>query len=177
MPHPAAVTTAARDETLAAALYTEYEARIFRYIAARTGSLAEAEDLTSQTFLKALEGLRRGQVPQNETAWLFGIARHVLADHYRGLRKHASLDDADTVANPAIRLDDDISMRMEMERVARALASIAPDRAEALALRIFGNLSTIEVARIMGKSPGAVKVLVFRATQDLRNRLGYRGED
>jgi RNA polymerase sigma-70 factor, ECF subfamily len=168
---------AASDDSLAEALYTAYEARLFRYIAARVGSLPEAEDLTSQTFLKALEGLRRGQVAQNEAAWLFGIARHVLADHYRGLRKLAPLDEAETVAVSAIRLDDDVSMRMEMERIARALASIAPDRAEALALRIFGNLSTHEVARIMGKSPGAVKVLVFRATQDLRSRLGYRRED
>jgi RNA polymerase sigma-70 factor, ECF subfamily len=176
MPVSASIVVVPRDEDLIEELYSEYERRIYRYIAARVGSSAEAEDLASQTYLKAIETLQRGYIAQNSAAWLFGIARHIVADHYRSRRKVSSLDDAEGIAAPEHRLDEAIATQFQLERVADALASLAPDRAEALALRIFGDLSSAEVAEVMGKSPGAVKLLIYRAIQDLRSRLSYMEE-
>lgn len=62
---------------------------------------------------------------------------------------------------------------LEIERVLRTLQVIAPERAEALALRVFGGLTSAEVAVVMGKSEAAVKMLVFRAVHDLRDRLAF----
>jgi RNA polymerase sigma-70 factor (ECF subfamily) len=69
-------------------------------------------------------------------------------------------------------LEEIVEQRLKMERVAKGLRSIAPERAEALALRIFGGLNAAEVGTVMGKSEAAVKMLVHRAVGDLQARLG-----
>jgi RNA polymerase sigma-70 factor (ECF subfamily) len=152
-------------------LYQQLADRVTRYIAIRVGSARVAEDLAAETFLRALEAMRRGRGGRNPQAWVFGIARHVVADHYRHRSRVVPLEAAQNVAeggpNPAELTDQ----QLKLERVAAALEALAPDRAEALALRIFGGLSTVEVAETLGKSPQAVKMLVYRAVQDLQERL------
>jgi RNA polymerase sigma-70 factor (ECF subfamily) len=152
-------------------LYQQLADRVTRYVAARVGATQLVEDLAAQTFLKALEGMRRGKGGRDMHAWVFGIARHVVADHYRSRRRNVSLD-----AVHELEADDPTpaqitQQQLKLERVAEALQAIAPERAEALALRIFGGLSTAEAAEALGKSPQAVKMLVYRAVQDLQERL------
>lgn len=152
-------------------LYQQLADRVTRYIAIRVGSTRVAEDLTAETFLKALEAMRRGRGGRNLQAWVFGIARHVVADHYRHRRRIVSLEAAEDVAQAGPTPAEITDEQLKLERVAAALEALAPDRAEALALRIFGGLSTVEVAETLGKSPQAVKMLVYRAVQDLQERL------
>lgn len=154
-------------ETAFEALYEAHANRLTRYIAARVGTQQTAEDLAAQTFLKALEGMRLGRGVRNQTAWLFGIARHVVADHYRQQRKTLPLEAA--VAVESNTLFERVDQQMLLEQVAAALEKLSPLRAEALALRIFGGLTTKEAARVMRRSPRAVKMLVYRGVQDLQN--------
>jgi len=70
-----------------------------------------------------------------------------------------------------------VAARLRLEQVARALRAIAPERAEALALRVFAGLSPAEIAAVMGKSEAAVKMLVSRAVHDLRQRLGGEADE
>jgi RNA polymerase sigma-70 factor (ECF subfamily) len=104
-------------------------------------------------------------------AWVFGIARHVVADHYRHRRQSIPLEAVQELAAAGPTLAEITEEQLKLERVATALKALAPDRAEALALRIFGGLSTAEAAETLGKSPQAVKMLVYRAVQDLQERL------
>lgn len=153
------------------AFETLYEAQsdgITRYIAARVGTRQLAEDLAAQTFLKALEAMRRGKGGRNLTAWLFGIARHVVADYYRQHKLTLPLEAAAGVGE-AIAPGDIVERRLRLEQVAAALNVLSPPRAEALALRIFGGLTTKETAQVMGRTPRAVKMLVYRGVQDLQN--------
>jgi RNA polymerase sigma-70 factor (ECF subfamily) len=152
-------------------LYQQIADRVTRYIAVRVGSTQVAEDLAAQTFLEVLEAMRRGREGRNLQAWVFGIARHVVADHHRGRHRTLSLTAARSVLAPGPALAEIADRQLKLERVAAALQALAPDRAEALALRIFGGLSTVEVAETLGKSPQAVKMLVYRAVQDLQERL------
>ena len=154
------------------ALYQQLADRVTRYIAVRVGTTQVAEDLAAQTFLKVLEAMRRGKGGRNMQAWVFGIARHVVADHYRHQRRTIPLEAIQDAAMAGSTLAEITDQQLKLERVAAALQALAPDRAEALALRIFGGLSTVEAAETMGKSPQAVKMLVYRAVQDLQERLG-----
>lgn len=150
-------------------LYRRYVERVYAYHLIRTSSREEAEDLTSLTFLSALEGIsgyrRQGSFP----AWLFSIARRKLADHYR--RPYTlSLDIAEETGGS---LEEAVDHKFRIQQVGRALMTIDPDRVEALSLRIFGQLSTAEISSLLSKSEGAVRNLVYRALQDLRKQLAF----
>jgi RNA polymerase sigma-70 factor (ECF subfamily) len=157
-----------------AELYRRYLTRVYRFSLIRTGSVPDAQDITAQTFLTALKGLKnyRGE---NFGAWLFGIARHKLADHYRRRPAQVSLDSITEIEILAseLSLDETVSGRLTLERVNTALLAIASDRAEALSLHIFGGLSMAEIGVIMGRSESAVKMLAHRALTDLRQRLEH----
>lgn len=159
------------DDRAFTALYQQLADRVTRYIAVRVGTTQVAEDLAAQTFLKVLEAMRQGKGGRNMQAWVFGIARHMVANHYRSRRRIISLEAVYDVAEGGPTLAEITDQQLKLERVAAALEALAPDRAEALALRIFGGLSTVDVAEMLGKSPQAVKMLVYRAVQDLQERL------
>jgi RNA polymerase sigma-70 factor (ECF subfamily) len=157
-------------------LYYRYLTPIYRYHLARTGHVQEAEDLTAQTFLTALESIRSFRGQGSFASWLFGIASHKLADHFRHTRDELPLEEAEQLHSPEPLPDETVHDRLEMARVARVLRVISPERAEALVLCLFGGLSLSEAARTVGKSEAAVKMLVHRGLCDLQERLTARLE-
>jgi RNA polymerase sigma-70 factor, ECF subfamily len=163
---------AALDPGVFGELYQRHAERVYRFHLARTGSIADAQDLTTQTFLAALEGIRSYRGSGSFGGWLFGIARNKVALHYRSRRSEAPLDDAETAPDPAPSPEALASRRLQMTAVSQALARIPPERAEAIELCIFADLTAGQAAQAMGKSEAAVKMLVMRGLRDLRARLG-----
>lgn len=162
---------AVRDPEAFTELYHRYLPGIYRYHLARTGHKQEAEDLTAQTFLTALESISSFRAQGNFSSWLFGIASHKLADHYRRLRVELPLEEAEQVHSPVPLPEEIVSQRLDLARIARVLSLISPDRAQALVLCLFGGLSLSEAAQAVGKSEAAVKMLVHRGLCDLQERL------
>lgn len=154
-------------------LYRRYVDQVYRYCYSRVGRRADAEDLTAQTFLAALQGLPDYDGRGAFAAWLFGIARHKCADHHR--RAYANpcepLDALHGPPDPAVA-DPERSAYMNgvLDCIRRALDALTPDRCEALQLRFWGGLKHREVAAVMGRSEDAAKMLVWRAVRDLRER-------
>ncbi|MEW6288085.1 MAG: RNA polymerase sigma factor [Chloroflexota bacterium] len=161
---------AVSDAEAFAELYRRHVTRVYRYHIAHTGSVKDAEDLTSQTFLAALEGIRsfRGDAPF--AAWLMGIASRRRALFFRGRRREVPLEAVEYYPNPAPPTDKAAALRLQIASVARALRRISPDRAEAVILHFFGGLKHSEAARVLGKTEAAVKMLVSRGLQDLREQ-------
>jgi len=157
-------------------LYRRYLPGIYRYHLARTGHVQEAEDLTAQTFLTALESIRSFRGQGSFSSWLFGIASHKLADHYRRSRIELPLEEAEHLHSPVPLPEEAALQHLELARVARVLRLISPERAEALVLCLFGGLSLAEAARVVGKSEAAVKMLVHRGVCDLQERLAVNLE-
>jgi len=153
-----------------AQLYRRNVTRVYRYHMAHTGDAKDAEDLTSQTFMAALEGLAsfRGEAPF--AAWLMGIASRKRALFFRGRRLELSLDAAADIPAPGLLTEQLAGRRIQLESIVRALRQIHPDRAEAIILFYFSGLSHAESARLLGKTEAAVKMLVSRGLQDLRER-------
>jgi len=153
-----------------AELYRRHITRVYRYHAAHTGNVKDAEDLTSQTFMAALEGIRsfRGDAPF--AAWLMGIASKKRFLFFRGRRPEVPMDAALQIPSPGLPTDKAAFSRLRIESISRALKQISTDRAEALILRFFGELSMAETGRVLNKSEAAVKMLISRGLQDLRER-------
>jgi RNA polymerase sigma-70 factor (ECF subfamily) len=162
---------AATDPEAFTELYHRYLNGIYRYHLARLGHVQEAEDLTAQTFLTAFESIRSFRGQGSFAAWLFGIASHKLADHYRRSRVELPLEEAEQLHSTLPLPDEAAHNRLELARVARVLKLISPARAEALVLCLFGGLSLAEAAHTVGKSEAAVKMLVHRGLCDLQERL------
>lgn len=153
-----------------AELYRRHVTRVYRYHMVHTGNVKDSEDLTSQTFMAALEGIKSFRGSGSFAGWIMGIASRKRLMHFRGSRLEVPLDAAVHYPSPSLPTDKQAHQRLQLESVARALKQISPDRAEAIILSFFGGLSNLEVSRVLNKSEAAVKMLISRGLQDLRER-------
>ena len=159
-----------------AELYRRHLPHVYRYLFVRLGDHQAAQDATAQTFLAALEGITSYRGSGEFRAWLIMIAHNKAADVFRARRATVPLEAAAELPSSAPSPEHEVVMRLQLEEVLRALRSLAPERAEALTLRLFGEMSIAEISAVMQKQEAAVKMLVHRALRDLRQRLGYRIE-
>jgi RNA polymerase sigma-70 factor, ECF subfamily len=153
-----------------AELYRRHLTRVYRYHMAHTGNVKDAEDLTSQTFIAALEGIASFRGTGSFAAWLIGIASRKRLMFFRGISPDIPIAAAMDYPSPDLPTDKAATQRMQLESIAHALRQIPPDRAEALILTYFGGLSHAETGRLLNKTEAAVKMLVSRGLQDLRER-------
>ena len=153
-----------------AELYRRHVLSIYRYHLAHTGNVKDAEDLTSQTFMAALEGIRSYRGTGSYITWLIGIASHKRARFFRRSKPEVPLDAALHIPTPGLPTDKAASRRIQMEQILSALRTISRDRAEVIILCFFSGLSFLEAALVLGKSEAAVKMLISRGLQDLRTR-------
>lgn len=154
-------------------LYRRHVTAVYRYCFVRTNSVNEAEELTSQVFLAAWEGLPTYRGKGAFAAWLFGIARRKCADFQRRRYRQTEADLDTAVSLPDG--DNDAPEEFTFKRgvldcVQQQLSQLSADRQEALRLRFWGGLSVKETAVVMRKSEGAVKMLVSRAVAELKER-------
>ncbi len=169
-PDPAEIAqmhAAQRDSAAFAPLYERYVERVYAFCLRRSPTPEDAEDLCSQVFLRALRGLhtyRGGLV----SAWLFRIARNVIANHYRGRRPIIALDDLEIPA------DDHTTERIEQaddKRIIAALIATLPEEKQTLlSLSLDSGLTSSEIGEVIGKSPQAVRVEIHRIIKGLRER-------
>lgn len=153
------------------ALYTAHVDAIYRYLYRRTLVRMTAEDLTSTTFLKALEKIDKFDPAKGGFGgWVMTIAKNVLVDHYRSLKPVVDIDDVWDLSS-----DDDVAGNLEHREthsaLREALKSLPKDKREIVLLRIWDNLSYAEIAALTGKTEGNAKVIFSRALKDLRTLL------
>jgi RNA polymerase sigma-70 factor (ECF subfamily) len=156
-----------------AELYERYSTRVYRYLLVRVGNVDDAEDLTSQTFLAAMNSLRRYDGNSPFIAWLLGIARHKLADQYRRAKPVQELDEELEFADNTPLPETLVGQQLDIEVITQKLRVISPDRAEAISLRLFAGLEVSEIAATMGKNEASVRMLVYRGLRDLQEHLGW----
>lgn len=176
-PDRPAVAAAQRDPARFETLYRRHVAAIYSYTLYETRDPHVAEDCTEQVFLQALAGLARftpGGADGAGTfrAWLFRIARNVVANERRRSRRHPTspLDAELPLASP----DDPAEAAVRRDEAARAWAAVArlpDDRRRALILRVVEEMSPREIGVVLGRSEGAVRVLVHRALRAVADDL------
>lgn len=166
------IQAAQSDLTMFTALYDMYVQPVYRYLHSRVGNAVEAEDLTAQTFLGALESLPHYHHDGHFAAWLFSIARNKAMDHFRKQRPQAPLDTAENLVMP-MDVAQLAAEHEEMERLAALVRQLDEDQRELIRLRYVAELSFREMAALLGRKEDAVKKSLYR----LQARLKVRSEE
>lgn len=158
------------------ALYRLYVQRIYNYHYRHTGNVVDAEDLTSQTFYRALRGIHayheKGATFQ---AWLFRIAHNLVVNWYRdhGRRQFTSLDSMDEGSLSQEQAGPQASLEAAEERqqLLGALRDLPEDRKTLILLKFVEKMSNAEIALVLNKTEGAIKSLYHRTLAGLREQL------
>ncbi len=160
------------DQAALTQLYEENFDRIYRYVAFKTGNRTEAEDITQQVFLKALESIASYSWRGTPfSAWLYRIAHNQMVDYFRKRTKQATVPLDESLCSKG---DDPTTLaerNCDIEQVTAATKKLTKAQQEVISLRFVSELPIAECARIMGKSEGAIKALQHSAIISLRKVL------
>lgn len=155
-------------------LYDQYSDTVYRYIYYRVGGKATAEDLTSETFLRALRRISTFTWQGRDFgAWLVTIARNLVADHFKSSRFRLEVTTGEMLdANEVERSpEDSVLESLSNAALLEAVRKLNPQQQECVTLRFLQGLSVAETARVMGKNEGAIKTLQYRAVRTLARLL------
>jgi RNA polymerase sigma-70 factor (ECF subfamily) len=162
---------ALREREAFAGLYLRYVEEIGRFCFLRLRDEEVARDATQQIFVQALAGLARYHETGQFRAWLYTIARNVLANQARRRAVTVSLDAALEVVAPGLTPEELATAALEQRTLLDAISRLPDDQRTAIELRLAG-LTGLEVAAAMGRSHDAIKKLQLRALKRLRAELG-----
>ena len=156
-------------------LYDEYLGRIYRFIYFKVSSEAVAQDLTSEVFTRLWKQISLDKEVKNPSAFLFTLARNIVIDYYRENDKEKSRTDIETIANvledKKQNIHNDAQIKEEFHAVTCAMDKMKDEYKQAVFLYYIEQEPIIEVAKAMGRSQGAVRVLISRGMKQLRQIL------
>jgi len=160
-------------------LYRSHLRDVYSYAYYRIGNHHDAEDLTEQTFLQAYRHFERAQRESNGRPlrpWLIRIAHNLAANYYRdrSRRPLTQLEDAAVLSAPH-GTEQMVEEREEVKEVLAGVSKLPDDRREALIMRFALGMDNREIARALGRSEGATKVLIHRAIKQLEQGLEADG--
>jgi len=154
-------------------IYDQYVDKIYRFIFFKVSSQEIAEDLCSETFIRGWQSFKENNKEiKNPQAFLYKIARNLIIDYYREKSKVQFVSaDCVSIDDPETNLEKQSLDRSDIETIRTAIADLKDDYREIIILHYINDLSIPEVAEIMGKTEGAVRVQLHRALKSLRNRI------
>lgn len=157
-------------------LYDRYLAPVYRYVFYRVRDNAEAEDVTSDVFMKALRAMPRYRPNQPFLAWLYRIARNTVIDRARKQRTQVSFEDAlrHPLADRIVDPDAGLLALSDSAAVREAIGRLTPLQQEVIVLRYVEGLDTREIGRIVGRRDGTIRGIEFRALTSLRSLIPSR---
>ncbi len=151
-------------------LYDHYSHSVYRFVFYRVGSQALAEDLTSETFFRALRSMTGFQWQGKDFgAWLMTIARNLVVDHYKSGRSRLETVTDDLTGHDAATAgpEDEVISRLTSETLLEALTKLPEEQRTCLVMRFLNESSIAETARVLGRTEGAIKQLQLRAVRNL----------
>lgn len=147
------------------ALYDEALPVVYGYFVRRCGDRGTAEDLTSDTFLAAMDAARKDVTPPMSVPWLIGVARHKLADHYRRRHDRFSVPVAEVPEHDPV---DDWDAELDRIVAESVLARLPEHHRTVLALRYMDDCTVSECAELIGRTVHATEALLVRARRAFR---------
>jgi len=163
-----------RDREAFTRLYDRCVDQIYRHVYYKVSNHADAEDITQETFVKAWKAIDRYRQTESPfAAWLITIARNLIVDHYKKRPNLVNLDDlADHLpAHPSTDPEKIAEAAYSQEVIKRAVLKLKGDQQQVIMMRFIDGFSYEEIARALNKSQGAVRVIQFRALNELKKWL------
>jgi len=161
-----------RDADAFGKLYDMYVDRVYRHLYYRVGNVADAEDLTQQVFLKAWQAIDRYKKTASPfVAWLMTISHNLVVDFYRARKDKAYLD-AEVVADDLASSPEQVAeAHFDQRQLRRAILQLHGEQQQVVLLRFVEGFRHAEIASLLGKSEGAIRVVLHRALARLRQIL------
>lgn len=160
------------DRSAFAELYDAHCDAVYRYILYRVREPSDAEDLTSEVFTRAFANIHRYRWQgKSFLAWLYTIARNAVTDRRRRQRPTVDLDDAYGLAEDGPTAHDRAVRGEQVDALRGAVKHLTSEQQEVLVLRFIENMTSRQVAKVLGKNEGAIRALQFRALGRLRKLL------
>lgn len=158
-------------------LYDHYLPPIYRFIALKVGTKQEAEDLSHEVFISAWQKLPTYQVQGFPFgSWLYKIARNRVIDYYRTKKSHMSIDDEvaldENLFAVQTGIDEALDLGLDLAVVREAMQTLTGEQREVIQLRFLDELSPAEIAKVLDKREGTVRIIQHRAIQKLKKILG-----
>ena len=154
-------------------LYDNYVEKIYRFVFIKVNSREIAEDLTSETFLRAWKRFQDNREKiRNHSAFFYQIARNLVTDYYRGKDKMKVVSaEYDQIVDPGINFEDKAVFNSDLESVKKAILCLKDSYQEVIIWHYLDDLSIPEIADLSKKSEGNVRVNLHRALEALKNEL------
>jgi len=155
-----------------AELYDTYIERIYAFLLSRTRNKALAQDITSHTFMKAIEKIKTFDASRGTfSAWLYRIARNTLIDYFRTHKDTVDIDDVWGISDDTDTIKN-AHARLQIETIRAYLQKLDPDQRDVVLMRVWDELSYKEIAHIMNKSEGSCKMMFSRTVEKMQKDLG-----
>ena len=162
-----------RDRAAFTVLYDNYVDRVYRHVYYRVSNQADAEDITQEVFIRAWKAINKyKKTGAPFVAWILAIAHNLVVDYYRGRKESIPLDEARAVGgsdetNPEAMTEASLNR----SHIRNAISKLKGDKQKVILMRFIEGFSYEEIARLLNKSEGAVRVIQHRALGDLRRML------
>lgn len=154
-------------------LYDLHVSKIYRFLYHKTFDVTVSEDLTQETFFKALRKIDsfHGETEEEFSSWLYTIAYHVSIDHFRHTSDTDSLDESSEMVAESYDIGQNIDQKVKLASVMEYLNTLKTDQKELVIMRIWDDLSYAEISAITGKSVDACKKAISRLLMQIQSNV------
>ncbi|MBI4049733.1 MAG: sigma-70 family RNA polymerase sigma factor [Candidatus Doudnabacteria bacterium] len=155
-------------------IYDQYSGKIYKFIFFRVNHKEVAEDILSDTFVKAWNKISQIQSPQALSSWLYQVAKNNIIDYYRIKKETVSLQEVESILEDPQNIVEAANLSLEQTQLLELIRDLPPDQASVIQYKFFEELENAEIAQIMNKTEGAVRVIQHRAVANLKKLLNQK---
>ena len=157
-------------------LYDMFFDKMFRFVYYRVGHKEIAEDLTEEVFIRAFNNLSTLDDASSFESWLYQIARNRIIDYYRTKKQLLPLDDLENTLEYETNVIDVVNLELQQKTFVKLLKELSPEQQTVIKLKFFDDLSNSEIAALMDKNEGAIRVIQHRAIAKLKELIALLDE-
>lgn len=162
----------AGNETAFGQIYDLYFEKVYRFVFYRVNHKETAEDLVAETFIRVWDKLSEIKGPATFSGWVYQIARNLVIDYYRSRKAFSDLAELENVLSYEDNVIDKTNLDFQKKSFLVALKKLSSDKQLVIKLKFLDELENSEIAKILDKSEGAIRVIQHRAISELKNLLG-----
>ena len=166
----------AGDRSAFGLIYDQFSLRLYKFIYLRVGHKEVAEDILSDTFVKAWTKIKQIHEYKALSSWIFQIAKNSIIDYYRIRKSTIAIEEVEGILEDAVDAVNEVDLDFDHKRILSSLALLPKDQQQVIRYKFFEDLTNAEIALIMNKTEGSVRVIQHRAIIRLQELLREKND-